>query len=100
MISQPVFAYRLASSGDSVSIGGAGAATQLAGITVNTGAASAVVTVFASNPSTAGSKIAVIDASTAAGTAPRTAQYHGANCKNGLQVYLSGGNADVTVTAS
>ena len=100
MISQPVFARRLASNGDSLSEGGANSNLQLAGIIVNTGAASAVVTVFASNPSLAASKIAVIDASTAAGTNPRNWEAYGAQCKNGLSVYLTGGNADVTVLFS
>ena len=97
MINQPVFMAKLASSGDSVSVGGANSNLQLAGISINTGAASAVVTVFASNPSLATSKVAVIDATTAAGTAPRTFLAFGAMCKNGLQVYLTGGDANCTV---
>lgn len=100
MISQPVFPYRLASQGDSLTLGGPGSNVQLAGININTGVASGVITVYSSNPSVAGSKIATIDATTAAGTAPRPWPAYGANCKNGLSVYVTGGNVECTVFAS
>lgn len=65
----------------------------LIGITINTGAASAVLTVY-DNTAGSGTKIATIDATT------RGSLNYFCRCKTGITVVLSGGNADVTVIYS
>lgn len=59
-------------------------------VNVNTGASSAVVTVYDSDAAS-GTPVAVIDAS-----APISRAY-GVYCHNGIFVDVSGGNADVTI---
>lgn len=66
---------------------------QLWGITINTGAASAVVTVYNGTATTDPVVATVV------GTAAFTANYWGARFPNGLFVKLTGGAADVTVVA-
>jgi hypothetical protein len=63
---------------------------ELIAIVVNTGAASAVATVYDSI-SGAGTKIATIDASAT------NTFFYGSVCRQGLTVVTSGGNADITV---
>lgn len=64
-------------------------------VNVNTGAASAVLTVYdgptVANPSTTGSVVAMIDASS------KSSQVFGVQVTNGLYLVMTGGNADVTV---
>jgi len=62
----------------------------LISVVVNTGAASAVATVYDSL-SGAGTKVATIDASAV------NTFFYGVRCHSGLTVVTSGGNADVTV---
>lgn len=66
----------------------------LGSVIINTGASSAVVTVY-NNTAGSGDVIAVIDASAATGN-PR--EYNIA-CPKGLTAVMSGGNADITITS-
>lgn len=66
----------------------------LGSVIVNTGAASAVVTVY-NNTAGSGDVVAIIDAAAATGN-PR--EYNIA-CPQGLTVVMSGGNADITITS-
>jgi len=75
-------------------IGGTGSAAKLNTVTVNTGAASAVLTIYDGPSAAVGRKIAVIDAS-----ASKSLNFGGSVCKDGITVVLSGGNADCTVNA-
>jgi hypothetical protein len=81
-----------ASNADSGVIGGVGSDPQLLGINVNKGAASAVITVY-SGPSTAGSIVAVIDASSKSYN-----DYNGARIPKGMEIVQSGGASDFTVS--
>jgi hypothetical protein len=60
-------------------------------ININTGATSAVLTVYNNASAGSGTKIATIDASAA------NSFVFGVRCHLGITVVLSGGNADVTV---
>lgn len=62
-------------------------------VNVNSGAASAVLTLYDANPSITASsvKIAVIDAST------KSSHAYGAMCKLGIYAVLNAGNADCTI---
>ena len=64
---------------------------ELMGITVNTGATSAVATVY-DNTAGSGNKIATVDASATGNF------FYGIRCKKGLTVVTSGGSADITVS--
>jgi len=64
---------------------------ELIAVVVNTGAASAVATVYDAT-SAAGTKIATIDASAT------NTFFYGTVCRQGLTVVTSGGTADITVT--
>lgn len=88
--------FRLASQGDSLAVGGAFSHGRIYNINVNKAAASAVVNVWAANPSNATSKFASIDGNV------RAANIYmpGADCPNGFFIGLDGGNADVTVVYS
>ena len=59
-------------------------------VNVNTGATSAVLTIYNSDAAS-GTPVAVIDASSPSSRA------YGVYCSNGIFVDLSGGNADVTI---
>lgn len=63
----------------------------LIGVTVNTGAASAVLTVYDNASAGSGTKLATIDCSATGSFS------YGARTDNGITVVLSGGNADVTI---
>lgn len=82
------FQYASISATGNLSVGPKG--TTLVGVTVNTGAASAVLTIY-DNTAGSGTKIATIDAS-----ATGNFSYF-VRCKTGCYAVLSGGNADVTV---
>jgi hypothetical protein len=84
--------YYIAATG-TLTIGGTDSAARLNTITVNTGAVSAVLTVY-DGTAAAGRKFAVIDAS-----ASKSLNFGGAICKDGITAVMSGGNADVTVNA-
>jgi hypothetical protein len=89
---QNIRAQNIAATG-TLTVGGSNSSTRLWSIVVNTGAASAVATVYDGTAAT-GRKIATIDAS-----ASKSLNYGGAICKDGVTLVLSGGNADVTVNA-
>lgn len=65
---------------------------RLVGITVNTGAASAVATVYDNASAGSGTKIATVDTSATGNF------FYGTRCTNGLTIVTSGGNADITVS--
>lgn len=69
-------------------------AAVLGSVIVNTGAASAVLTVY-NNAAGSGDTIAVIDCGAATGN-PRD---YNVFCPNGLTVVQSGGSADITITS-
>jgi hypothetical protein len=92
----PTFAQRLASQGDSFAHGGSNSGALIVGVSINNPAASAVLTIFGSNPSLTTSKIATLDCGGASGTS-RFIDLFSTRCKNGFQMFLTGGNADVTV---
>lgn len=99
-MSQPTIAARLVSQGDSVSISAASfgnSPIRIRGLTVNTGAASAIVRVYGGQASTATSMIAKVDATTAAGTTPRNTNMFDVECQTGFTAWLGGGDADVTI---
>lgn len=85
--------YYIAAAGNLGPLGGAGTGANLHRVNINTGAASAVVTVY-DGQSASGVKKATIDAS-----AKGFYDFAGAWFKNGIFCVLSGGNADVTVIA-
>jgi hypothetical protein len=85
-------AYNIAATG-TLTVGGVDSACRLYSINVNTGAASAVATVYDGTAAT-GRKIATIDASAA-----KSLIFGGSVCKDGVTLVLSGGNADITVNA-
>jgi len=89
---QNIRAQNIAATG-TLTVGGPNSSTRLWSIVVNTGAASAVATVY-DGTAASGRKIATIDAS-----ASKSLNYGGAICKDGVTLVLSGGNADVTVNA-
>jgi hypothetical protein len=89
---QNIRAQNIAATG-TLAVGGSNSSTRLWSIVVNTGAVSAVATVYDGTAAT-GRKIATIDA-----TASKSLNYGGALCKDGVTLVLSGGNADVTVNA-
>jgi hypothetical protein len=79
----------MTTSGNTGTLGGVGGGGTLVSVNVNTGAASAVLTLKVKD--TNGATIAVIDAS-----AKGSYQY-GCNIQNGVFASLAGGNADVTI---
>ncbi len=80
----------LTASGQTKNTGGAGSAAELWTVNVNTGASSAVVTIY-DGPAASNVVVAVIDCSVI-----RSLCY-GVRCGNGVYAVASGGNADVTV---
>lgn len=84
--------FPLAAQGN-VQVGGVGGNTRLYSVVVNTGVASAVLTLY-DGTSSSGKKIATIDASAA-----KSNYYGGAICKDGLHAVLSGADADITIVA-
>lgn len=80
----------MTTAADTGTLGGAGSGTILNAVNVNTGAASAVLTLRLQNSS--GAIIAVIDASA------KGSYYFNALCPNGVYCALTGGNADVTIS--
>src|SRR5439155_22561676 len=78
-------------AGNSGTVGSTGSGAVLRAVNVNTGAASAVLTIR--DGSATGPIIAVIDA-----TAKGCYQYEDIVVGNGVYATLTGGNADVTVT--
>lgn len=68
-----------------------GAGAELGTVNINTGAGSAVLTLYNALSADAAKKIATIDAST------KSSHAFVIYCENGLFYALSGGNADVTI---
>ena len=62
----------------------------LESVIVNTGAASAVLTIY-DNTAGSGTKIATVDATS------KSFAHYGCRTKTGITAVLSGGNADVTI---
>ncbi len=91
-MSYPCRPYHRSATGNIGPIGGLGTATYLNKVVVGTGAASAVLTIY-DGQSASGVVIAVIDASA------KGSYLFECNTKDGLFAVLSGGNADVTITA-
>lgn len=99
-MSDVVRGVHLTSQGDSFAVGAASSYTQLWGINVNTGAAGALVNLWQSNPSTATSKLAKLDASSKSQNV-----FNGIRMKDGMFVSLDGnpsfaGSISVTVSYS
>lgn len=91
-MAQMVNYTHLTASGQSVTVGGAGADTQVVSVNVNTGAASAVLTI---SDSTSLVNVAIIDCATKI-----SLFYGGIRVPGGAKFALTGGNADVTVAYS
>lgn len=70
-------------------------AATLGSVIVNTGAASATLTVY-DNTAGSGNVVAIIDCSNTAQGVQRT---YDVICPGGLTVVMAGGNADVTITS-
>ena len=85
--------YHIAATGNLGPIGGKNSWTHIESVTVGTGAASGVFKVYDGQDATTGTLVATIDA-----TAFRYTKLN-AVCKDGVFCVLSGGNADVTVSA-
>lgn len=88
----PCRPYHRSTTGNIGPIGGLGSSPYLNKVVVGTGVASAVLTIYDGQDNT-GTVVAVIDASA------KGSYLFECNTKNGIFAVLSGGNADVTITA-